>query len=63
MPEFARRLEVRAGLTGLAQIRGWRGDTSVEARLRSDIEYIETWSLARDLWILVCTIARLGKSP
>jgi lipopolysaccharide/colanic/teichoic acid biosynthesis glycosyltransferase len=62
MPEFARRLEVRAGLTGLAQIRGWRGDTSVEARLRSDIEYIETWSLARDLWILVCTIARLGKS-
>jgi lipopolysaccharide/colanic/teichoic acid biosynthesis glycosyltransferase/glycosyltransferase involved in cell wall biosynthesis len=55
MPEFARRLVVRGGLTGLAQIRGWRGDTSVEERLRSDLEYIETWSLAKDLWIIVRT--------
>jgi lipopolysaccharide/colanic/teichoic acid biosynthesis glycosyltransferase len=56
MPEFVRRLEVRGGLTGLAQIRGWRGDTSVEERLRSDLEYIETWSPAKDLWILLRTV-------
>jgi lipopolysaccharide/colanic/teichoic acid biosynthesis glycosyltransferase len=62
MPEFVRRLEVRGGLTGLAQIRGWRGDTSVEERLRSDLEYIETWSLAKDLRILLRTVTRLGKS-
>jgi lipopolysaccharide/colanic/teichoic acid biosynthesis glycosyltransferase/glycosyltransferase involved in cell wall biosynthesis len=55
MPEFARRLVVRGGLTGLAQIRGWRGDTSVEERLRSDLEYIETWSFVKDLWIIVRT--------
>jgi len=48
---------VRGGLTGLAQIRGWRGDTSVEERLRSDLEYIETWSLAKDLWIMLRTLS------
>jgi len=57
IPEFARRLVVRGGLTGLAQIRGWRGDTSVEERLRSDLEYIETWSLAKDLWIMLRTLS------
>ena len=57
IPEFARRLEIRGGLTGLAQIRGWRGDTSVEERLRSDLEYIETWSLAKDLWIILRTLS------
>jgi lipopolysaccharide/colanic/teichoic acid biosynthesis glycosyltransferase len=40
LPQYSRRLEVRPGLTGLAQVRGWRGDTSIQQRLRSDLEYI-----------------------
>jgi lipopolysaccharide/colanic/teichoic acid biosynthesis glycosyltransferase/glycosyltransferase involved in cell wall biosynthesis len=52
---FRRRLEVRAGMTGLAQIRGWRGDTSVEERLRSDLDYIDNWSVWRDVLILLRT--------
>jgi lipopolysaccharide/colanic/teichoic acid biosynthesis glycosyltransferase len=40
LPQYARRLGVRPGLTGLAQVRGWRGDTSIQQRLCSDLEYI-----------------------
>ena len=54
-PRFERRLEVRGGLTGLAQARGWRGNTSIKERLQSDLRYIDTWSLSRDLWILLQT--------
>lgn len=39
-PQYTRRLGVRPGLTGLAQVRGWRGDTSIQQRLHSDLEYI-----------------------
>jgi lipopolysaccharide/colanic/teichoic acid biosynthesis glycosyltransferase len=52
LPEFRRRLEVRGGITGLAQIRGWRGDTSLRERLRCDLEYIEHWSFWTDIRIL-----------
>jgi putative colanic acid biosynthesis UDP-glucose lipid carrier transferase len=45
-------------MTGWAQINGWRGDTSLERRIEHDIEYIESWSLGRDLKILVLTIFR-----
>jgi lipopolysaccharide/colanic/teichoic acid biosynthesis glycosyltransferase len=55
LPPFARRVEVRSGLTGLAQVRGWRGNTSVEERLRSDLEYIERWSVWKDIGILLVT--------
>ncbi len=55
LPDYRRRLDVRGGLSGLAQIRGWRGDTSVEERLKSDLEYIRDWSIARDLTILTRT--------
>jgi lipopolysaccharide/colanic/teichoic acid biosynthesis glycosyltransferase/glycosyltransferase involved in cell wall biosynthesis len=55
LPEFRRRLEVRGGISGLAQIRGWRGDTSIEKRLQSDLEYIERWSFWKDLAILFLT--------
>ena len=40
LPQYGRRLLVRPGLTGLAQARGWRGDTSIHERLRSDLEYL-----------------------
>ncbi len=54
-PDFKRRVEVRAGITGLAQIRGWRGDTSIEQRIKSDLQYIENWTLWKDLLILFRT--------
>ncbi len=52
---FERRLEVPGGITGLAQIRGWRGDTPMGPRLEADLEYIERWSFLRDLSILCKT--------
>ena len=39
LPEYQQRLTVRPGLTGLAQVRGWRGDTSIRQRLVSDLEF------------------------
>ncbi|MGE0225271.1 MAG: sugar transferase [Acetobacteraceae bacterium] len=57
---YAARHMVRPGMTGLAQIRGWRGETDTEEklllRLASDLEYIEGWSFARDLRIIWRTI-------
>jgi len=52
------RHTVRAGLTGYAQIHGWRGYTSLEDRLRHDTYYVRNWSLALDLYILSMTIVR-----
>jgi lipopolysaccharide/colanic/teichoic acid biosynthesis glycosyltransferase len=53
------RHAAKPGLTGLAQVRGYRGATLVEAdlqnRLRADLEYIENWSIWRDLKIIVMT--------
>ena len=68
-PEFTRefrkelgdydvRLTVRAGLTGYAQIHGWRGYTSLEERLRHDIYYVRNWSLGFDAYILLMTLVR-----
>ncbi|MDR3051958.1 MAG: sugar transferase, partial [Oscillospiraceae bacterium] len=48
--------QVRPGLTGWAQVNGYRGDTSIEERIRHDIWYIENWSVALDLKILLMTI-------
>jgi lipopolysaccharide/colanic/teichoic acid biosynthesis glycosyltransferase len=53
------RHALRPGLTGLAQIRGLRGATELESdlagRLDADLEYIDGWSLWRDLWIILMT--------
>lgn len=46
---------VKPGITGLAQIYGYRGDTSIEKRIELDIKYIENWSLFNDLKILFIT--------
>ena len=58
---YANRHQVKPGMTGLAQVRGLRGDTSgpqaLEARVNADIEYIKTWSLGLDLSILGKTVA------
>ena len=57
---YAARHRVRPGLTGLAQVRGLRGETATEdrlvARIEADLEYIENWSLVRDAVILARTL-------
>ncbi|MFF2575959.1 sugar transferase [Streptomyces goshikiensis] len=66
-PGYEARHRMPVGITGLAQINGLRGDTSIEDRARFDNHYIDTWSLWQDLWILARTAAsffrfRLGGS-
>jgi Undecaprenyl-phosphate glucose phosphotransferase len=56
VPGYMLRHKVKAGITGWAQINGWRGNTSIERRIECDLYYIERWSLAFDLRILVQTI-------
>ncbi|MBO8192859.1 sugar transferase [Streptomyces oryzae] len=57
-PGYAQRHRAPVGLTGLAQIHGLRGDTSIADRARFDNHYIETWSLWQD----VCIICRTATS-
>ena len=56
VPLYLVRQLVRPGMTGWAQIHGFRGDTSIEQRVKYDIWYIENWSLGLDLTILIKTI-------
>jgi lipopolysaccharide/colanic/teichoic acid biosynthesis glycosyltransferase len=51
------RHRVPVGLTGLAQVHGLRGDTSIDERARLDNQYIENWSLWRDIVILFQTVS------
>jgi lipopolysaccharide/colanic/teichoic acid biosynthesis glycosyltransferase len=57
---YPRRLNVRPGITGWAQIHGLRGETETDekmaARLAHDLHYIDNWSLALDLYIIGCTV-------
>jgi Undecaprenyl-phosphate glucose phosphotransferase len=55
IPRYQLRHKVKAGITGLAQVEGWRGNTSLERRIERDIYYIENWSLWLDFKILVRT--------
>jgi Undecaprenyl-phosphate glucose phosphotransferase len=57
-PQYMLRHKVKAGLTGWAQVNGWRGNTSVEKRIEYDLYYIENWSLGLDLKILWLTLVR-----
>ncbi|HEY8980310.1 MAG TPA: sugar transferase, partial [Streptomyces sp.] len=56
-PGYAARHRMRVGITGLAQINGLRGDTSIEDRARYDNAYIDNWSLWQDVCILLRTAA------
>lgn len=58
IPKYMLRHKVQAGMTGWAQVNGWRGNTSIERRIEHDLFYIENWSLAFDLKILGMTIWR-----
>lgn len=56
VPLYLVRQQVRPGITGWAQVNGFRGDTSIETRVEYDIWYIENWSLALDIKILFSTV-------
>jgi Undecaprenyl-phosphate glucose phosphotransferase len=55
-PQYMLRHRVRAGITGWAQIHGWRGNTSVSKRIEYDLYYIENWSVGLDVKILWLTL-------
>ncbi|MFF9085540.1 exopolysaccharide biosynthesis polyprenyl glycosylphosphotransferase [Streptomyces sp. NPDC014991] len=61
-PGYAARHRMPTGVTGLAQINGLRGDTSIEDRARFDNAYIDNWSLWQDVCILLRTAAALVRS-
>jgi exopolysaccharide biosynthesis polyprenyl glycosylphosphotransferase len=56
IPRYLQRHQVKAGISGWAQVHGWRGDTSIEERTAFDLYYVENWSLSLDLLILVKTL-------
>jgi len=56
LPQYMLRHKVKSGITGWAQVHGWRGNTSIKKRLQYDLYYIENWSLKLDLKILWMTL-------
>ena len=54
-PQYMLRHKVKAGMTGWAQVNGWRGNTSIEKRIEFDLYYIENWSVGLDFKILWLT--------
>ena len=56
IPQYMLRHRVKAGITGWAQVHGWRGNTSIKKRLQYDLYYIENWSLGLDFKILWMTL-------
>ncbi len=56
IPQYMLRHRVKSGITGWAQINGWRGNTSIEKRIEFDLYYIQNWSVAFDFKILIMTI-------
>jgi Undecaprenyl-phosphate glucose phosphotransferase len=58
IPQYMLRHKVKAGITGWAQVNGWRGNTSLEKRIEFDLYYIENWSLSLDLKIMWLTVLR-----
>ena len=56
IPRYMVKHQVRPGLTGWAQINGYRGDTSIRMRIDCDLYYIENWTVALDIKILFMTL-------
>jgi exopolysaccharide biosynthesis polyprenyl glycosylphosphotransferase len=57
-PDYHFRHKIKPGITGWAQVNGWRGDTSIQTRLEYDIYYIRNWSLWLDVKIIFLTITQ-----
>lgn len=56
IPRYMIKHQVRPGITGLAQVSGYRGDTSIKKRIEHDLYYIENWTFSFDLKIIILTI-------
>jgi lipopolysaccharide/colanic/teichoic acid biosynthesis glycosyltransferase len=56
IPKYMLRHKVKAGITGWAQVNGWRGNTDLRKRIECDLYYIQNWSLAFDLRIIWLSI-------
>ena len=60
IPHYMLRNQVKAGLTGWAQVHGLRGQTSLRKRVQYDLYYISNWSFGLDLWALVLSLFRIS---
>jgi Undecaprenyl-phosphate glucose phosphotransferase len=58
IPQYMLRHKVKSGITGWAQVNGWRGNTSLEKRIEYDLYYIENWSVGLDIKIMWLTVLR-----
>jgi Undecaprenyl-phosphate glucose phosphotransferase len=58
IPAYMLRHKMKAGITGWAQVNGWRGDTSIEKRIEYDLYYIRNWSIWFDMKILLLTFIK-----
>lgn len=56
VPHYGARHYLKVGITGWAQVNGWRGDTSIEKRIEHDLYYLQNWSLLFDLRIVLRTV-------
>jgi len=56
IPRYMLRAQVKAGMTGLAQVRGYRGRTSLRKRIQYDLYYVSNWSLGLDISLLFTTL-------
>jgi Undecaprenyl-phosphate glucose phosphotransferase len=56
IPRYMIKHQVRPGITGWAQVNGYRGDTSIRKRIEHDVHYIENWTVGLDVKILFLTI-------
>lgn len=59
IPDYMQKHLVKAGITGWAQVKGWRGNTDLHQRIEHDIFYIENWSVWFDIQIIVMTIFKV----
>nr|MBC8552463.1 sugar transferase [Candidatus Brocadiales bacterium] len=58
IPGYQLRHKVKAGLSGWAQVNGWRGNTSLAQRIEFDLFYIRNWSFTLDVKIVLMTLVR-----
>jgi lipopolysaccharide/colanic/teichoic acid biosynthesis glycosyltransferase len=63
IPRYMLRHKMKAGITGWAQVNGWRGNTSLKKRIQYDLYYIENWSLWLDVRIILLTVVRGFVNP
>ena len=56
IPRYMIKHQVRPGMTGWAQVNGYRGDTSIRKRIEHDLYYIENWTIGLDIKILFLTV-------